>query len=140
MPKVLSTNAGVLTEVLARSAETLITGTSSVAITATSDTLVTGMTTTPAAGTYQVIVEGTLSIQNSRSLTMSLYVGGSQVTATKRTLKGDIGLSSVDSAGSFSINRQVTVNGSQAIELRGSVSGGTTSTITDRSLSVERVA
>lgn len=123
----------------ARAPAAIITGTANVGITATSDTLVTGLTVTPIAGTYEVIAEGGLTAQNSRTLTISLYVAGAQVTATERPLKGDIGSLSGDAIGCFSLNRRVTVNGSQAIEIRGRVSGGATSVMMHRMLSIERV-
>jgi len=123
-----------------RETPTEITSTSSTGITATSDTLVSGMTSTPGAGTYDVEISGSVTAQNSRSLTMSMYAGGSQVTATERTTKGDIGSLSGDANGAFQARRRVTVTAGQAIEMRGRVSGGATSTIQHRVLIIERVA
>lgn len=98
------------------------------------DALMVGMTLTPAAGTYQVFFEGMMAASvNGVLATISVYSGGSQVVLSTRTTN----LSNAR-IGSVAANTQVTVNGSQAIEVQWSVTGGS-ATINGRSLSVIRV-
>jgi hypothetical protein len=103
--------------------------------TSLTDVLMVGMTQTPATGTYLVMWTG--SVVNSANGTertwVSIYSGGTQVTATERSIG--------TSGGAYSpaiTHAIVTVNGSQAIELRWRAAGGT-STVHSRRLSIARV-
>jgi ribosomal protein L21E len=88
----------------------------------TTYTLLTGMTITPPAGTYWV--KFTSSVRNSSGNQInyqSIFSGGSQVAASEVAARN--GTNNADS--SVSTQAIVTVNGSQAIEVRVRVSGST---------------
>lgn len=94
----------------------------------TTDVLMTSMTLTPAAGTYIVNWEADVSAtSNTRLITTSIYVDGVQVANSAkqnfiRTGNATFTLADIShSVGST----KVTVNGSQAVELRWKTNGGT---------------
>lgn len=101
----------------------------------TTDTLMNSMTITPVAGTYWIIWHGSIlnSANGSERTWVSLYSGGSQVSATERSIGTAGGAYFPAMTGAV-----VTVNGSQAIELRWRVAGGT-STVHSRRLSMLRI-
>jgi len=73
----------VLSSVLEFNQQVAITGTTT--STATTDTLISGLTITPGAGTYMVFLSGTLEASvKSRTMHLSIYVGGVQVAVTER--------------------------------------------------------
>lgn len=103
--------------------------------TSVTDVLMVGMTLTPAAGTYLVLWSGSIvnSANGAERTWISYYVGGSQVTATERSIGTAGGAYSASS-----VQAAVTVNGSQAIELRWRVAGGT-STVRSRRLTILKI-
>lgn len=106
--------------------------------TSTTDVVITGLTTTPAAGTYLVMVsmEWVKTAGGSpQTSTASLYLAGSPIANTPRSQ-------------TYTANAQfqncklqtiVAVNGSQAIDVRVNITGGTTLSVNERSLIVLRV-
>lgn len=104
--------------------------------TSATDTLMNSMTLTPAAGVYLALWSGSIvnSANGAERTFISLYVGGSQVTATERSIGTSGG-----AYASSSVSSIVTVNGSQAVELRWRVAGGT-STVHSRRLTVLKVS
>jgi hypothetical protein len=80
------------------------------------------MTLTPAAGTYKVLFTSSYSSSLSNGIGyMSIWSGGSQIAASEvRTSMFKLG-----DITPFCCIGIATVNGSQAIEGRGRVSGGT---------------
>lgn len=119
-----------------------ITATGTVTTNSGTDAVITSMTTTPAAGTYLVLFN-TDMISNAAgaAITFSIYLGGSQIAATQRKIIPFDGgtLSSLTARGLATLQALVAVNGSQAIDIRWSTSGGT-ATLSDRSLITLRVA
>ncbi len=108
--------------------------------TTTSDTLIVNLTYTPTAGTYLVSVGG--SIQSSikaRTMYVSIYVGGVQVSGSEVIYQPGENEQSIP----FAIaNHAVTVNGSQAIEVRWRATAGlppTTMTATNRRMTLIKV-
>lgn len=99
------------------------------------DTLMVGMTSTPAAGTYLVMWSGSIvnSANGAERTWVSLYLGGSQVSATERSI-GTAGGAYAPS----STHAVISPNGSQAVELRWRVAGGT-STVHSRRLTFIRL-
>lgn len=103
---------------------------SSTLITTTSTTYVvmTGQTITPAAGTYVVTGRACISAtSNSRTIELALFLGGVIVadtgtTAFIRTGSGFGSNTDIENETTFAV---ITVNGSQAIDLRWQTSGGT---------------
>lgn len=119
-----------------------ITSVSAATTTSGTDALITSMTTTPAAGTYLVLFNSTMKASAAGStITYSYYLAGSQVAATVRPISPFDGgtLSSLTATGAASLQSIITVNGSQAIEVRWNTSAGT-ATCNDRSLITLRVA
>jgi uncharacterized iron-regulated membrane protein len=96
-------------------AVTAVSGTVTLVTISTTDTAATGMTITPPAGTYNVqfttVVQNT---NNGTNVTASLYtdavaVSGASATASIKTNNGSVPLT---------LNAEITVNGSQAINVR----------------------
>lgn len=90
--------------------------------TSLTDTLLGSMTLTPAAGTYLVLFS-TSAVNSGNGAErnyFSIYSGGTQVTGTERKAGVAGGMYSV-----VSTQGVVTVNGSQAVEIRWRVAGGT---------------
>jgi hypothetical protein len=99
----------------------------------TSDTLVNSMTITPAAGDYLVAFTGFLDAgATAKTYEFSLYVGGAIVQHTERAcdIEGSIAAAGV-SVG-VATHAHVSVNGSQAIEVRYRRTTGTTASIMKR--------
>jgi hypothetical protein len=103
--------------------------------TSATDALMNSMTLTPAAGTYWVLWHGSIvnSANGAERTWVSLYLGGSQVSATERSIGTAGGAYAPSMTGAV-----LTVNGSQAIELRWRVAGGT-STVHSRRLSILKI-
>jgi hypothetical protein len=100
------------------------------------DVLMNSMISTPAAGTYLAIWSGSVtnSANGTERLWISLYSAGAQVSATERS----VGIS----GGIFmptSTQAVITVNGSQAIEVRWRAAGGT-NTVHNRRLTLVKLA
>lgn len=111
----------------------------SVAITSGTDVLVTGMTVTPPAGTYLVTFtcNGAFSNTNTQQF-VSIYAGGTQdANSEMMTGSASAGLGATQPS-ILATNGIVTVNGSQAIEIRARRSANTF-TITQRNMCVVRV-
>lgn len=128
-----SPNTLITTEVTATGGITAGTG---------ADTLMTSMTITPVAGTYIAWFDCDLQCATTgASTTFSFYVGGSQVAASVRKVAPFDGgtLSSLNARCGVAIHGTLTVNGSQAIEVRWSASNGT-NTAAARTLTILRVA
>lgn len=92
------------------------------------DTLMTGMTLTPLIGTYLVWFSCDINAPNAGSvISVSIYVGGVQKTDSLRKVEPFSGgtLTTGSARGMACTNGLVTVNGSQAIEIRWSASAGT---------------
>lgn len=95
------------------------------------DALMTTMTVTPAAGTYLVNFSCDITSNTSgAAISVSIYVGGSQKADSLRKIIPFSGgtLTSGNARGFCGTNGLVTVNGSQAIEIRWSASSGTNTT------------
>lgn len=109
--------------------------------TSASDVLMSGMTYTPAAGVYLVWFTTTLDHSNqSVPITVSIYVGGVQVAGSARaviTRTNAIGANSCTA--SVSTQAKVTVNGSQAIEVRWNRGNAGTATAHQRTFTGLRV-
>ncbi len=123
-----TTAAGALTN-------SSVSSTSEFSTTSTTDVQITSMTLTPASGTYLVTYSHwhKSSSSGGGTQTMTIYAAGSAVSGTVRS----------DSLGSNvwasqSANCVVTVNGSQAIEVKAKTSTGTWK-IEDRCLNVVRI-
>jgi hypothetical protein len=111
--------------------------TDSVTTTSTSDVLLSGMTVTPAAGTYKVMAHASSTLSSNTNIFFSLYVGGSQVSNSEgqRTrASNQTNTQRMD----WNFFDDVTVNGTQAIEIRWRVASGT-GTAYDRQLSILKV-
>lgn len=110
--------------------------------TGTTQTVIASMTLTPSAGTYLVIFSSTISSSAvDATITLSIYSGGTQVTNSIRTCKPNFTTGILLSASMplpVSIQCEVTVNGSQAIEARWSTSSGT-ATANQRSLNIVKL-
>lgn len=105
------------------------------------DALMTGMTVTPVAGTYLTFFSCDLTCASAGAATsFSLYVGGSQKADSIRKVAPFDGgtLSALNARCGVAINGVVTVNGSQAIEIRWSASNGT-NTSGPRTMNILRV-
>ena len=93
------------------------------------------MTITPASGDYLVSFTSTGNIDDNNEVgTYAIYVNGVIHSGSSRTIMGiqnaDIGMAT---------HGKVTVNGSQAIDIRFSITGGATFTVHDRILTVTKV-
>lgn len=118
-----------------------ITATASATAGTGADALMTGMTITPAAGKYIVWFSCDINAINAGAATsVSIYVGGSQIAASLRKVVPFCGgtLTSGSARCGVAVHGTVTVNGSQAIEIRWSASSGT-NTVADRTLTTLRV-
>jgi len=92
----------------------------------TSDTLINGMTRTPASGNYLVVFTMDYlfpATASNEDFHISIYVGGTQEAHTERQMRADASLDA-NRAG-IGIAAEVSVNGSQAIEIRYRVSTDT---------------
>lgn len=116
--------SGAHIDTLTVSAQTTVTTTSATPATYGS------MTLTPIAAKYLVIFDSyAQSTTGGNSIVVGLYVAGTVVTGSTRTIQFPTA-TLIDSGYPFYIGIQgqiVTVNGSQAVEIRWSTSGGTAS-------------
>lgn len=106
------------------------------------DTLLTGMTITPVSGTYLAWFSCDLNCSTAGAATsFSFYVGGSQkADSLRKVAPFDGGTLSAGAARcGVAINGLITVNGSQAIEIRWSASNGTNQT-GPRTMNILRVS
>lgn len=118
------------------------TSTTPVNTTSGTDVLMTSMTVTPVAGTYLVLFNTDLNSNNAgAAISISYYVGGAQLAVSQRkVIPFDGGaLSAAAARGMGCLQSRITVNGSQAIEVQWSTSGGT-ATAANRSLITVRTA
>lgn len=103
--------------------------------TSATDVVIVGMTLTPAAGTYVAIFSssGLNSGNGATRMFFSIYSGGSQVTHSEREL-------GIAASANVAIHTAatVTVNGSQAIDVRWRAVAGT-NTVHERSLTLIRL-
>jgi hypothetical protein len=105
---------------------------SSFATTSTTDVVVTGFTATPIAGVYLVLVN--IRVSNSSTAVVSIYQNGSRVAHTER----HVSFSVINTLGLMATQGILTVNGSEAVDVRVRTGGGTL-TVTDRSLILVRL-
>ncbi len=113
------------------------TATASTTTTSATDVLMSGMTVTPAAGTYSVFFGTALQhTTNNQIVYVSIYVGGTKQTYSERPYQSGRW---VGSAYCGDTHARVTVNGSQAIEVRWRTSAAT-ATALQRSLMIVRVS
>lgn len=120
---------------------TEVSATANSTTTSNTDSVITGMTITPAAGDYMVWFSAGINSSNAGSTQhVSMYVGGVQKTDSDRTISPFDGgtLSSTTAGCCVAINGKVTVNGSQAIDIRFRTSGGT-ATCSARTLNIMRI-
>ncbi len=102
--------------------------TTSISTTSTNYVVMTSMTLTPPAGTYLVDGRSTVTAtSNNRTVSMAIYsdgviVSGSQTESFIRTGSGFLTNTDIESLVNDAV---VTVNGSQAVDLRWKTTGGT---------------
>lgn len=100
---------------------------SNITTTSTTDITITGMTITPSAGTYLVWFSTWLTHSNGNdTVTISIYAGTIQSVTTVRTttpFSGAVG--AANNGISHSTNGSVTVDGTQAINIRWHTNAGT---------------
>ena len=102
--------------------------------------LLTSMTLTPASGTYLVWASVDVSNNaNGGTTFISIFSGGVQQTNSVRAAS-NTGVQFTGSRHTLATASRVTVNGSQAIEIRWRTNGTGTSTALGRSLTILRVA
>lgn len=116
--------------------------TSSTSTSSGTDALIAGMTITPVAGSY--LVWFSCDINSAISgvvVSISIYVGGTQKADSLRKIMPFAGgtLTAGSQRAAIATNGLVTVNGSQAIEIRWSTSGSSPTTV-DRTMNILRVA
>lgn len=105
-----------------------ISATADATTTSGTDVLLTGMTTTPAAGTYLVLFSSSITSNAAgAAITSSFYVAGVQKADSIRKISPFDGgtLSATTARGAMVIQGLIAVTGSQAIEVRWSISSGT---------------
>lgn len=113
--------------------------------TSTSFVLATGMTVTPEAGDYLVIFSADVShTVNNGEVRVAFFVGGVQSTNTERFMRQqDTGLLAVapNYRTGISMQKILTVNGSQALEVRWRIQGAGTGTMSaSRAIHLIKVA
>lgn len=119
-----------------------VTATASATAPTGSDALITSMTLTPVAGTWIAWFSCDInSAVAGAAISVSLYVGGVQNAASLRKIVPFSGgtLTSGSARGAVAINGTVTVNGSQAIEVRWSTSNAGP-TAASRALTLLRIS
>lgn len=122
-------------------ATTQASATADTTTTSATDVLMNSMTLTPAAGTYGVVFSTSLeSSSNNAIISVSVYAGGVQAAHSERQAEpatsGGLGSSAANMP--VSTNAEVTVNGSQAIEIRWRITAGT-ATAHQRTMNIRRV-
>lgn len=119
-----------------------VSSTSNVTTTSATPALLGSMTLTPIAGTYFVIFDTSVqTTTGGNSITFAIYNSGSIVTNSSRTIQFPTA-TLIDSGYPFYAGSQasgVSVNGSQAITVEWSTSGGT-ATCLNRTLTVLKTA
>lgn len=121
---------------------TIINATTGTNMSSTTDAVLNGMTTTPSAGTYIVLFNCDMESNTAgAAISISYYVAGVQVANTLRKLIPFDGgaLSAAAARGIAALQHLVTLNGSQVIDVRWSISSGTVSAAA-RSMILLRVA
>lgn len=121
---------------------TEVTATASATAATGADALMTSMTVTPVSGTYITMFDADLNSGTSGAVvSVSIYVGGSQIAASLRKVMPFAGgtLTAGSQRVAIATHSTVTVNGSQAIEVRWSTSSGAPTTAA-RTLTILRVA
>lgn len=100
-----------------------------------------GMTITPVSGTYLVIFSGWMTESNGNApVTINIIVGGTSKADSIRTFLPFTGaVGGANDGMQVGTNGVVTVNGSQAIAIGWSVTGGT-ATANQRTLNILRVS
>lgn len=140
-----ATNGFTATDVQAaieevRSNATEVSATADTTTTSSTDTLMASMTITPVAGKYLVSFNTTVDHSaQSVAVVSSIYVGGSLKTDSVRSVIprfNGVGANSLSPC--VSITGIITVNGSQAIEIRWKVASGT-GTAHQRTLNIVKV-
>ncbi len=114
---------------------TQVTSTTAVSTSSTTYVLITGMTVAPAAGTYWVSFSGSFGIPSTTGVTFycTIYSGGVQVTHSERTMWNiSVHVHSVELP--CHTQALVTVNGSQAVEVRYRASAANSITARARSM------
>ena len=112
-----------------------VSSTTGMSINSTTDVLITGMTITPPAGTYRVTFDtSVVGTTNNSTYGFAIYAGGTINTSSQR----DYIMTPANARYAAVTSGTVTVNGSQAIEIRGKRSAGTT-TVQVRTMSIVRV-
>lgn len=118
-----------------------VSATADTTTTSSTDVLMASMTITPVAGTYLVWFSTTVDHSaQSVAVVVSIYVGGTLKTDSVRSPVprfNGIGANSLSPC--VNTNGKVTVNGSQAIEIRWKVASGT-GTAHQRTLDILRIA
>lgn len=119
---------------------TEVSATADATTTSTTDVLMTSMTITPTSGKYFVSFSGCVDHSaQSVAVVGSIYSGGSRKADSERSIVprfNGIGANSLSPC--MAINGVVTVNGSQAIEIRWKTASGT-ATVHTRTLDILRV-
>lgn len=135
----LSTDSGGL--LVSGISTTEVSATADATTTSAADVLMTGMTSTPVAGTYMVVFSGGVDHSNQNvAVVVSIYVGGALKTDSVRSpIPRFNGVSANSLTPIVTTNGIVTVNGSQAIEIRWKTASGT-ATVHQRTLDIIRVA
>lgn len=112
-----------------------VNSTAGMSINSTTDVLITTMTVTPAAGIYRVTFTSNVSIGNNTSTCgFAIYAGGTINSNSQQ----DYVASAANARVSAVVSGTVTVDGTQAIEIRGKRSAGTT-TVNTRTLHIQKV-
>lgn len=118
-----------------------VSATGNVTTTSATFALVGSMTNTPAAGTYQLFFNCQASIDSDSNGDLTVYVAGSEVTANRRNISAVAsGGTTASVTTAMTIITLVTVNGSQAVEIRFRENGGGTLTVGNRELILIPVA
>jgi hypothetical protein len=116
-----------------------VNSTSGMSINSTTDVLITSMTITPTAGTYRVVFDATVTVGNAGStLGFAIYAGGTINSNSNKTFTVLGGVAPGGGQNWYGTTGTVTVDGTQAIEIRGRRSAGTT-TVGTRTLHIMRV-
>lgn len=118
-----------------------VSATADTTTTSTTDVLVNSMTNTPAAGTYLVWFSAGVDHSNqSVAVVVSIYSGGSLKTDSVRSpIPRFNGVGAITLTPIVATNGIVTVNGSQAIEIRWKTASGT-ATMHQRTLNLLKVS
>jgi hypothetical protein len=124
----------------ARAAISEATASSNVSLTSSSDTLITSMTLTPGAGDYLAVFTMEVDAPATTAgeiVTVSIYVNGSQITNTERTIEFDSSLASANPVLlQIATHARVTPGAGQAVEVYYRKSGTNTPTGQNRSLTL----